>query len=123
MEAKLVHPVSAGFSAMADYDDWKYYRNHYEMLSPKESDAPKEFIIGTENSIVLSPMPTQCPFGQGKFYTPCISVSGDCVCHNMKHSLMDVYIASAAVQAEKNQLDENVKRVSGKAVLMICCLR
>ena len=54
------------------------------MKYAKESDA-KEFIIGTENSIVQH---LQFEYPDKKFYT----LSKDWVCHNMKlTTLMEVY--------------------------------
>ena len=58
-----------------------------------ESDA-KEFIIGTENSIVQH-LQYECR-------TRNLSAVGFAVCHNMKlTTLMDVYSIASAVRAEK----------------------
>lgn len=61
----------------------------------KKSDA-KEFIIGTENSIVQH-LQFECP--DKKFY----ALSKDCVCHNMKlTTLADVL---ACVKGEKEEIE------------------
>lgn len=79
------------------------------MKYAKESDA-KEFIIGTENSIVQH-LQFECP--DKKFYP----LSKDCVCHNMKlTTLMDVYNCVRGQGGEEIQLDENV-RVKAKACI------
>ena len=79
------------------------------MKYAKESDA-KEFIIGTENSIVQH-LQFECP--DKKFYP----LSKDCVCHNMKlTTLMDVYNCVRGQSGEEIKLDENV-RVKAKACI------
>lgn len=79
------------------------------MKYAKESDA-KEFIIGTENSIVQH-LQFECP--DKKFYP----LSKDCVCHNMKlTTLMDVYNCVRGQGGEEINLDENV-RVKAKACI------
>lgn len=79
------------------------------MKYAKESDA-KEFIIGTENSIVQH-LQFECP--DKKFYP----LSKDCVCHNMKlTTLMDVYNCVCGQGGEEIKLDENV-RVKAKACI------
>ena len=79
------------------------------MKYAKESDA-KEFIIGTENSIVQH-LQYECP--DKKFYP----LSKDCVCHNMKlTTLMDVYNCVCGRGGEEIKLDENV-RVKAKACI------
>ena len=68
----------------------------------KKSDA-KEFIIGTENSIVQH-LQFACPDKQ--FYP----LSRDCVCHNMKlTTLGDVYQCVKGTGGEKIKLDEEVR--------------
>ena len=68
----------------------------------KKSDA-KEFIIGTENSIVEH-LQFACPDKQ--FYP----LSRDCVCHNMKlTTLGDVYQCVKGTGGEKIKLDEEVR--------------
>lgn len=79
------------------------------MSYAKESDA-KEFIIGTENSI-LQHLQYECP--DKKFYP----LSKDCVCHNMKlTTLMDVYNCVRGVGGEEITLDEDV-RIKAKACI------
>ena len=58
---------------------------HLDVYKRQEESDAKEFIIGTENSIVQH-LQYECP--DKKFYP----LSKDCVCHNMKlTTLMDVY--------------------------------
>ena len=79
------------------------------MKYAKESDA-KEFIIGTENSIVQH-LQFECP--DKKFYP----LSKDCVCHNMKlTTLMDVYNCVRGQGGEEINLDETV-RMKAKACI------
>lgn len=79
------------------------------MKYAKESDA-KEFIIGTENSIVQH-LQFECP--DKKFYP----LSKDCVCHNMKlTTLMDVYNCVRGQGGEEIKLDETV-RMKAKACI------
>ena len=106
-EAKLlVHPECLPeVSAMADYIG----STTGIMKYAKESDA-KEFIIGTENSIVQH-LQFECP---DKIFYP---LSKDCVCHNMKlTTLMDVYNCVRGQGGEEIKLDENV-RVKAKACI------
>ena len=106
-EAKfLVHPECLSeVSAMADYIG----STTGIMKYAKESDA-KEFVIGTENSIVQH-LQFECP--DKKFYP----LSKDCVCHNMKlTTLMDVYNCVRGQGGEEINLDENV-RVKAKACI------
>lgn len=68
----------------------------------KNSDA-KEFIIGTENSIVQH-LQFACPDKQ--FY----ALSKDCVCHNMKlTTLADVYNCVAGIGGEEIVLTDDVR--------------
>ncbi len=63
----------------------------------------KEFIIGTENSIVTH-LQFECP---DKCFYP---LSKDCVCHNMKlTTLADVYNCVAGTGGEEISLDEEVR--------------
>ena len=79
------------------------------MAYAKNSDA-KEFIIGTENSI-LQHLQFECP--DKKFYP----LSKDCVCHNMKlTTLMDVYNCVKGVGGEEIILDEDT-RIKAKACI------
>lgn len=69
------------------------------MKYARESDA-KEFIIGTEASIVQH-LQFSCP--DKKFYLP----SNGCVCHNMKMTtLMDVYGSVNGTAGEEITLDD-----------------
>lgn len=68
----------------------------------KKSEA-KEFIIGTENSIVQH-LQFACPDKQ--FY----ALSKDCVCHNMKlTTLADVYNCVSGIGGEEIQLTDEVR--------------
>ena len=75
----------------------------------QESDA-KEFIIGTENSIVQH-LQYECP--DKKFYP----LSKDCVCHNMKlTTLGDVYHCLLGDGGEEIALDEKVMKEAGRCI-------
>ena len=102
----LVHPECLPeVSELADYRGSTTGIMDYA----KKSDA-KEFIIGTENSIVQH-LQFACPDKQ--FYP----LSRDCVCHNMKlTTLMDVYNCVCGQGGEEIKLDENV-RVKAKACI------
>ena len=95
----LVHPECLpAVTAMADYKGSTTGIMDYA----KNSDA-KEFIIGTENSIV-SHLQMECPDKQ--FYP----LSKDCVCHNMKlTTLADVYQCVQGIGGEVIELDENIR--------------
>ena len=95
----LVHPEClAEVSAKADYIG----STTGIMDFAKKSDA-KEFIIGTENSI-LQHLQYECP--EKRFY----ELSKDCVCHNMKlTTLMDVYHCVNGTGGEEIVLDEDVR--------------
>lgn len=68
----------------------------------RKSEA-KEFIIGTENSIVQH-LQFACPDKQ--FY----ALSKDCVCHNMKlTTLADVYNCVAGIGGEEIELTDEVR--------------
>ena len=68
----------------------------------KESDA-KEFIIGTESSIV-SHLQLACP---DKMFYP---LSKDLVCHNMKlTTIVDVLNSVKGIGGEEIELDEDVR--------------
>ena len=74
-----------------------------------KSDA-KEFIIGTENSILQH---LQFEYPDKSFYP----LSKDCVCHNMKlTTLMDVYNCAKGVGGEEIILDENVRIKAKKCI-------
>lgn len=95
----LVHPECLPeVSELADYRGSTTGIMDYA----KKSDA-KEFIIGTENSIVQH-LQFACPDKQ--FYT----LSRDCVCHNMKlTTLGDVYQCVKGTGGEEIKLDEEVR--------------
>ena len=72
------------------------------MSFAKESSA-KEFIIGTENSIVTH-LQLECP---DKMFYP---LSMDCVCHNMKATtLVDVLNCCKGTFGEEIVLDEDIR--------------
>lgn len=74
-----------------------------------KSDA-KEFIIGTENSILQH---LQFEYPDKSFYP----LSKDCVCHNMKlTTLMDVYNCVKGVGGEEIILDEDVRIKAKKCI-------
>lgn len=95
----LVHPECLPeVSGLADYRGSTTEIMDYA----KKSDA-KEFIIGTENSIVQH-LQFACPDKQ--FYP----LSRDCVCHNMKlTTLGDVYQCVKGTGGEEIKLDEEVR--------------
>ena len=95
----LVHPECLPeVSGLADYRGSTTEIMDYA----KKSDA-KEFIIGTENSIVQH-LQFACPDKQ--FYP----LSRDCVCHNMKlTTLGDVYKCVKGTGGEEIKLDEEVR--------------
>lgn len=95
----LVHPECLPeVSELADYRGSTTGIMDYA----KKSDA-KEFIIGTENSIVQH-LQFVCPDKQ--FYP----LSRDCVCHNMKlTTLGDVYQCVKGTGGEEIKLDEEVR--------------
>lgn len=95
----LVHPECLPeVSELADYRGSTTGIMDYA----KKSDA-KEFIIGTENSIVQH-LQFACPDKQ--FYP----LSRDCVCHNMKlTTLGDVYQCVKGAGGEEIKLDEEVR--------------
>lgn len=95
----LVHPECLPeVSGLADYRGSTTGIMDYA----KKSDA-KEFIIGTENSIVQH-LQFACPDKQ--FYP----LSRDCVCHNMKlTTLGDVYQCVKGTGGEEIKLDKEVR--------------
>lgn len=95
----LVHP-----ECLPEVSELAHYRGSTTgiMDYAKKSDA-KEFIIGTENSIVQH-LQFACPDKQ--FYP----LSRDCVCHNMKlTTLGDVYQCVKGTGGEEIKLDEEVR--------------
>lgn len=91
----LVHPeCQPAVTALADYAG----STTGIMAYAEKSDA-KEFIIGTENSIVQH-LQMQCP--EKRFY----ALSKDCVCHNMKlTTLGDVYNCVRGVGGREIEMD------------------
>ncbi len=75
----------------------------------KESDA-KEFVIGTENSIVQH-LQFDCP---DKLFYP---LSIECICHNMKATtLVDVYNTLTGKKAEEITLDKQLMDQARNAI-------
>lgn len=101
----LVHPeCNPKVTAQADF-----IGSTTEIMSYAEQSEAKEFIIGTENSIVEH-LSYACP--EKRFYP----LSKDCVCHNMKLTgLADIYRALQG-DAEEIILDEDT-RLKAKASL------
>lgn len=95
----LVHPEClAEVSKEADY-----IGSTTGIMDYARKSNDKEFIIGTENSI-LQHLQFECP--DKKFYP----LSKDCVCHNMKlTTLMDVYNCVKGTGGEEIALDEDVR--------------
>lgn len=95
----LVHPEClAEVSKEADY-----IGSTTGIMDYARKSNDKEFIIGTENSI-LQHLQFECP--DKKFYP----LSKDCVCHNMKlTTLMDVYNCVKGIGGEEITLDEDVR--------------
>lgn len=102
----LVHPECLPeVSAMADYRG----STTGIMAYAKKSDA-KEFIIGTENSIVQH-LQFECP--DKKFYP----LSKDCVCHNMKlTTLADVYQCVLGIGGEEINLEPEVMKQARRCI-------
>ena len=96
----LVHPeCNPKVTAMADYVGSTTGIMDHAMNSNK-----KEFLIGTENSIVQH-LQFSCP--DKRFY----AVSKDCVCHNMHATtLMDLYYALKGDGGEEITLPPDVLR-------------
>lgn len=95
----LVHPEClAEVSKEADY-----IGSTTGIMDYARKSNDKEFVIGTENSI-LQHLQFECP--DKKFYP----LSKDCVCHNMKlTTLMDVYNCVKGTGGEEITLDEDVR--------------
>lgn len=95
----LVHPEClAEVSKEADY-----IGSTTGIMDYARKSNDKEFIIGTENSI-LQHLQFECH--DKKFYP----LSKDCVCHNMKlTTLMDVYNCVKGTGGEEITLDEDVR--------------
>lgn len=81
-----------------------------EIMSYAEKGEGKEYVIGTENSIVEH-LQLQCP--DKKFYP----LSKDCVCHNMSATtLMDVYRCVNGTGGEEIVMDDELIRQSRKCI-------
>lgn len=94
----LVHPEC--LSEVVQLAD--YAGSTTGIMKYAKDSTDKEFIIGTENSI-LQHLQYECPDKQ--FYP----LSKDCVCHNMKlTTLMDVYRCVAGIGGEEITLSEEV---------------
>lgn len=95
----LVHPeCHPSVTALSDYAGSTTGILNYAKKSDK-----KEFIIGTENSIVQH-LQYECP--DKKFY----ALSKDCVCHNMKLiTLTDVYNCVRGVAGEEIKMSEKTR--------------
>ena len=75
-----------------------------------KNSSEKEFIIGTENSIVQH-LQFSCP--EKRFY----ALSKDCVCHNMKlTTLADVYQCVRGVGGEEIVLPEEVMKKARRCI-------
>ena len=95
----LVHPeCRPEVTALADYAG-----STTGIMSYAEQSEAKEFIIGTENSIVQH-LQMQCP--EKRFYP----LSKDCICQNMKlTTLEDVLNAINGEDGEEIELSEEVR--------------
>ena len=102
----LVHPEClAEVSKAADY-----IGSTTGIIDYAKSSTDKEFIIGTENSI-LQHLQYECP---DKSFYP---LSKDCVCHNMKlTTLMDVYNCVKGAGGEEIILPDDI-RTKAKACI------
>jgi len=91
----LVHPeCQSGVTALADFAG-----STTEIMAYAEKSANREFIIGTENSIVQH-LQMRCP--EKRFYP----LSKDCVCHNMKlTTLGDVYGCMLGTAGKEIEMD------------------
>ena len=80
------------------------------IMSYAKKSTDKEFIIGTENSIV-SHLQYECP---DKLFYP---LSKDCVCHNMKlTTLVDVYNCLKGLAGEEIILPEEVSKGAKRCI-------
>ncbi|MCQ2232509.1 MAG: quinolinate synthase NadA [Paludibacteraceae bacterium] len=104
----LVHPeCHAEVTAMADF-----VGSTTEIMSfAKKSDA-KEFIIGTENSIVQH-LQFEC-MGSGKRFFP---LSKTCICQNMKlTTLGDVYECVQGIGGEEITMTEEMRLAAKRSI-------
>lgn len=102
----LVHPECLpSVSKEADY-----IGSTTGIMDYARKSSAKEFIIGTENSIVQH-LQFECP--DKKFYP----LSKDCVCHNMKlTTLADVYNCVKGDGGEVIELDEEIRIKAKKCI-------
>lgn len=102
----LVHPEC--LKEVTDQAD--YVGSTTGIMKYAKESPEKEFIIGTESSIVQH-LQFDCP--DKKFYL----LSKECVCHNMKMTtLVDVYGSVAGTSGEEIFLDEKTVRDSRKCI-------
>lgn len=81
-----------------------------EIMDFAEAGSEKEYMIGTENSIVEH-LQFMCP--DKRFYP----LSKDCVCHNMQATtLMDVYNCAAGLSGEEIAPDKDILLRAGKCI-------
>lgn len=102
----LVHPECLPeVTAQADY-----VGSTTGIIDYAKNSSEKEFIIGTENSIVQH-LQFSCP--EKRFY----ALSKDCVCHNMKlTTLADVYQCVRGVGGEEIVLPEEVMKKARRCI-------
>ncbi len=102
----LVHPEClAEVTEQADY-----IGSTTGIMNYAEKSSAKEFIIGTESSIVQH-LQFKCP--DKKFYL----LSKECVCHNMKMTtLVDIYNSVTGNGGEEITLSDEVIRQSRKPI-------
>lgn len=102
----LVHPEC--LKEVTDQAD--YVGSTTGIMKYAEESPEREFIIGTESSIVQH-LQFKCP--DKKFYL----LSKECVCHNMKMTtLMDVYGAVAGTAGDEILLDDETVRDARKCI-------
>ena len=108
----LVHPECLPeVTAQADY-----VGSTTGIIDYAKNSSEKEFIIGTENSIVQH-LQFSCP--EKRFY----ALSKDCVCHNMKlTTLADVYQCVRGVGGEEIVLSEEVMKKARRCIDMMLAL-
>lgn len=102
----LVHPECLPeVTAQADY-----VGSTTGIIDYAKNSSEKEFIIGTENSIVQH-LQFSCP--EKRFY----ALSKDCVCHNMKlTTLADVYQCVRGIGGEEIVLPEEVMKKARRCI-------
>ncbi len=102
----LVHPeCQSGVTALADFAG-----STTEIMAYAEKSANREFIIGTENSIVQH-LQMRCP--EKRFYP----LSKDCVCHNMKlTTLGDVYGCMLGTAGKEIEMDAALIRDARRCI-------